>query len=132
MLAQEQELAIELLTLSQQERICCENDDTELLSEIVAQRKEVMSTWQTHHQQTLAVAHSSILSDGPIKSELRDAIKRLNETIIAIRAQDQLSLQKLTQKTEQDLGRLQNMNQGSRWLQYMNQPVQSFAHDSRQ
>ncbi len=132
LLSQEQDLANELLTLSQEEHNCCESGDTDRLLEIVAQRKEVMSTWETHHQETMAVGYCFNLSGSPAKVELQSAIRRLNETIAAIQTQDQSSLQKLTQQTNQDISRLQSMNQGSRWLRYMNQPALSFAHDSRQ
>jgi len=128
LLSQEQDLANELLALSRQERVCCETNDTDRLADIVAQRNEVMSVWETHHQETLAVAHCCNLNESPAKTELQNAINRLNETILAIQTEDQSSLQKQTDKTDQDPG----LNQGSGLLQYLNQPVQSFVHDSRQ
>jgi len=132
LLSQEQDLANELLTLSQLERTCCESDHTDRLVEIVAQRKEVMSTWEMHHHETLAAAQCFKIDDSPAKTDLRNAVNRLNDIIAAIQAEDQLSLQKLVQKTNQDLGRAQNMNQGSRWLQSLNPTVQPIAYDARQ
>lgn len=132
LLSQEQDLANELLALSRQERICREANDTDRLVDIVAQRNEVTSAWETHHQETLAVAHCCNLNDSPAKTELQNAINRLNETITAINAEDQSSPQKLTDNADQDLDGLQNLNQGSQLQQYLNQPLQSFVHDIRQ
>jgi hypothetical protein len=131
LLSQEQYLADELLSLSQQENACCESKDTDHLIDIVVERQEVMSALERHHEQTLAVARSAALSDEQLSPELQNAIKRLHETIEAIQSQEQLTLEKLTQKTDPDFERLQGVKQASQWPQYTNQSGPSFEADSR-
>ena|SRR5947207_11024712 len=132
LLTREQGLADELLTLAQAETNCCESSDTDRLVEIVAQRKEVMSSWHALHKQTAAAlqdpTNSNQISQGPLK----DAIDRINETIASIKATDQISLERLTLRANQDLGKLQNLNQASRWLHSLDSGTQSYAYSSRE
>jgi hypothetical protein len=131
LLSEEQSLADELLALSTEEKQCCELDQSERLIDIGIQRKEVLNTWLMTRDRTVAASKASGKRDQSTQRKVEDIMFRLDQTIAAINANDQISLKLLNEKSNRCLSRMRNVNQGARLLRSFSVPTSPLAHDSR-